>query len=360
MDGWKLVYEGWDPESEPLREALTTLGNGYFATRGAMELVNAGGAHYPGTYVAGGYNRLDTELAGRVIENEDLVNWPNWLYLTFRPEGGDWFAVEAVEMLEYRHELDLQTGIMERIGRFVDSEGRETSLRSRRIVHMADMHLAAIEWTLTPENWSGRVELKSALDGTVKNEGVERYRQLNSQHLEPLENAPVDGEGIYLLVQTVQSRLEMAQAARTRVFKGTESLELERQTDQMPGYIEERLSFECEQGQPLRSVRPATRPAGRSRGSVRSMTSTARTGWLGSGSGTAAISSSRGQRQPSSRSASISSTCCRPCRPTPSSWTSACRPAVFTARPTAATSSGTSCTSSRSCNSASPRSRAPC
>jgi alpha,alpha-trehalase len=252
MDGWKLVYEGWDPESEPLREALTTLGNGYFATRGAMELVNAGGAHYPGTYVAGGYNRLDTELAGRVIENEDLVNWPNWLYLTFRPEGGDWCAVEAVEMLEYRHELDLQTGIMERIGRFVDSEGRETSLRSRRIVHMADMHLAAIEWTLTPENWSGRVELKSALDGTVKNEGVERYRQLNSQHLEPLENAPVDGEGIYLLVQTVQSRLEMAQAARTRVFKGTESLELERQTDQMPGYIEERLSFECEQGQPLR------------------------------------------------------------------------------------------------------------
>ncbi|UCC85331.1 MAG: hypothetical protein JSW46_04550, partial [Gemmatimonadota bacterium] len=43
MDGWKLVYEGWDPESEPLREALTTLGNGYIATRGALELADAGG-----------------------------------------------------------------------------------------------------------------------------------------------------------------------------------------------------------------------------------------------------------------------------------------------------------------------------
>jgi trehalose/maltose hydrolase-like predicted phosphorylase len=252
MDGWKLVNEGWDPESEPLREALTTLGNGYFATRGAMEQVKAGGAHYPGTYVAGGYNRLKTEVAGRVIENEDLVNWPNWLCLTFRPEGGDWFAAESVEMLEYRQELDLQTGMMERFGRFRDSEGRETSLRSRRIVHMADVHLAAIEWTLTPENWSGRVELKSALDGTVKNDGVKRYRQLNGQHLEPLEAAQLDGEGIYLLVQTVQSRVEMAQAARTRVFKGAELLEVERQSDERPGYIEERLSLECEQGQPLR------------------------------------------------------------------------------------------------------------
>ncbi len=40
--------------------------------------------HYPGTYLAGGYNRLRTDIAGRVVENEDLVNFPNWLALTFR------------------------------------------------------------------------------------------------------------------------------------------------------------------------------------------------------------------------------------------------------------------------------------
>lgn len=35
MSEWTWVYEGYDPESERLREALCTLGNGYFATRGA-------------------------------------------------------------------------------------------------------------------------------------------------------------------------------------------------------------------------------------------------------------------------------------------------------------------------------------
>jgi hypothetical protein len=39
---------------------------------------------------------------------------------------------------------------------------------------MADLHHAGIEWTLTPENWSGQVEVVSGLDGRVTNGGVAR------------------------------------------------------------------------------------------------------------------------------------------------------------------------------------------
>jgi trehalose/maltose hydrolase-like predicted phosphorylase len=252
MTEWKLVYEGWDPDEEPLREALCTVGNGYFATRGAIEMLEAGGVHYPGTYLAGGYNRLVTPIAGRDIENEDLVNWPNWLSLNFRPDGGEWFDFERVEILDYRQELDLASGVLVREMRFRDESGRETSLRSRRLAHMADMHFAAIEWTLTAENWSGRVEVCSALEGRVKNAGVARYRQLNSQHLEPIRTDVLGEEGIALLVQTVQSRIEMAQAARTRVFTDSKPLVAERKAQQAPGYVEQVLAFECKQGRPVR------------------------------------------------------------------------------------------------------------
>ncbi len=57
---WSLTYDRWEPEQQPLREALCTLGNGVFATRGAAEEAGAGGPHYPGTYLAGCYNRLET------------------------------------------------------------------------------------------------------------------------------------------------------------------------------------------------------------------------------------------------------------------------------------------------------------
>ncbi|MDN5368456.1 MAG: hypothetical protein PWP05_1171, partial [Thermovirga sp.] len=71
MSSWNFIYDGFEPEKEGLREALCTLGNGYFATRGAAAESDADGVHYPGTYLAGGYNRLKTEIAGRVVENED-------------------------------------------------------------------------------------------------------------------------------------------------------------------------------------------------------------------------------------------------------------------------------------------------
>ncbi len=250
-DGWRLVYEGWKPEEEPLREALCTLGNGYFATRGAWSAVKAGGVHYPGTYLAGGYNRLKTEIAGRVIENEDLVNWPNWTFLTFRAEGGEDFAPGSVEVLDYRQEVDLRRGILERTIRFRDRDGRTTSLRSRRLVHMAEMHLAAIECTITPEDWSGPLIVRSALDGQVGNHGVERYRDLDGRHLEHLQTEQVGDEGICLLVQTLQSRIEMAQAARTRVLGGSEQVEATRETHEESGYIEQRLGLPCREGEPL-------------------------------------------------------------------------------------------------------------
>jgi alpha,alpha-trehalase len=218
MGHWSLVYDQFDPNEQALREALCTLGNGYFATRGAGTEAVADGVHYPGTYLAGGYNRLETEIAGRVIENEDLVNMPNWLPLAFRlPESG-WFSLEEVEILSYRQELDLRRGILLRTISFRDDHNRQTKVEEARLVHMGAMHLAALEMRLTAENWSGQLKIRSGLDGLVTNEGVDRYKELNSNHLEPLEVEVFGDDTIYLQVCTTQSKLRVAQSARTRVF----------------------------------------------------------------------------------------------------------------------------------------------
>ncbi len=71
---WSLIYNDFDPQQEGIREALCTLGNGYFATRGSSPWAKADDVHYPGSYLAGGYNRLRTDVEGRCVENEDLVN----------------------------------------------------------------------------------------------------------------------------------------------------------------------------------------------------------------------------------------------------------------------------------------------
>ena len=87
-DDWSLVIEGWDPADEGRREAILTLGNGRFATRGAAPESRADGVHYPGTYAAGCYNRLRDEIGGQAVETESMVNLPNWLDLRFAVDDG--------------------------------------------------------------------------------------------------------------------------------------------------------------------------------------------------------------------------------------------------------------------------------
>ena len=241
--GWVWEYHGYDPSDEPLRETLCTLGNGYLATRGAAPEVPAGGAHYPGTYVAGCYNRLVSEVAGRRVENEDLVNLPNWLPLRYRlrPHGtgepGPWLGPDGPELTAYRQRLDLRGGTLERRLCYRDTAGRTLHVTQTRLVHMADCHLAALRTVFTAEGWSGTLEVESALDGEVTNAGVARYRDLNGRHLThvhtgtltdcPGLDAHVDpadtadaADTVWLRCRTTVSDIRVAVAARTRVTDG--------------------------------------------------------------------------------------------------------------------------------------------
>ncbi len=251
-DSWTIIYTGWDPKQQPLRESLCTLGNGYFCTRGAAEEMTENGYNYPGTYLAGGYNRATTEIQGETVENEDLVNWPNWLFLSFRHNDGEWFNLDNCEVLDYTVELSIKEGVLKRKMRFKDKKNRETSLISRRVVSMHNPHTAGIEWTLIPENWSGEITVRTALDGNVTNNGVARYRDLEGKHLDGMATDMIDKESIYLVAITKQSRIQMAQAAKTRFFTDDKEIDPERESLNKEKYIGQDVILSCKNLQPVR------------------------------------------------------------------------------------------------------------
>jgi alpha,alpha-trehalase len=251
MSIWNVVYEGYVPGQEGLREALCTLGNGYFGTRGAAPDSVADDVHYPGTYLAGGYNRLTTEIAGRSIENEDLVNLPNWLPLTFRINDGEWFRMDEVDVLSFRQELDLKRGLLHRDLRIRDAQGQTTRWSERRLVSMSDPHLAGLCVELTPEDWSGRVTIRSALDGRVTNNGVPRYRELAKQHLDILELDQRGEDGILLRCRTNQSLIGIAQAARTGLYRGHRQVEVDRHARVLEGQVLQEMTCRVQRGESI-------------------------------------------------------------------------------------------------------------
>ena len=249
--GFAHGYDAFDPAEEGLREALTSTGNGCFCTRGAAEWEDAGDVHYPGTYAHGVYNRETTILGGRPVPNEDLVTLPNWLVLKLRIDGDEPLRLDNVELLSYRHEFDVRHAVVERTLRFRDGDGRETSLHSRRFVSMTRMHQAAISWTLTAHNWAGEVEIVSALDGRVLNRGVARYRQLEGRHLDPVGARIFGPDVIALKARTRQSGIEVAEAARTRVYADGEQIVVTRTDYQLQDYVQQVLAFDVQEHEPV-------------------------------------------------------------------------------------------------------------
>ncbi|OAH11877.1 glycoside hydrolase family 65 protein [Streptomyces jeddahensis] len=276
-------YEGYDPVQERLRESLCTLGNGYVATRGALPECTADAVHYPGTYIAGCYNRLRSDVAGRIVENEDIVNMPNWLSLRFRirperPEASNpsgsrepaqlavpsedggrpgqrsrtsssavtleatatlqtaeappaaatdhmgWFTPETHRLVYHRQTLDLDSGTLERVFRYEDELGRRVAVRQSRLVHMFQPHLAVLRTQFTAEGWEGDLEVESAIDGTVENTGVERYRQLNTRHLTHVHTGSSAEDTVWLRCRTSTSDIRVGMAARTTADTPCESV----------------------------------------------------------------------------------------------------------------------------------------
>ena len=221
---WLLRFDGYERRLEGRREALCTVGNGYLASRGAVPEARADGTHYPGTYLAGVYNRLCSEVAGRTFEHEHLVNAPNWCSLAFHTPGGEWFGPDASDLLDHSTTLDLRRALLERRLRFRDRDGRVTAVRQRRFVSLAAPHLAVLETVFTAQNWDGELVVTSVLDPDVANTNVTEEADLAHRHLRTVA-AEVHGDVALLETETVTSGIRIAQATRTRVTGESASVE---------------------------------------------------------------------------------------------------------------------------------------
>jgi alpha,alpha-trehalase len=249
---WGQIYLGFDAEDEGRREALCALGNGYFVTRGAAPEAEADEVHYPGTYLAGGYNRLKTKIAGKIIENEDLVNIPNWLCLSFRAPGEEWFQLKDVTILFYRQYLHIKKGILHRTIRFRDKKNRETIILQHSFVHGKLMHLAALRTHITPLNWDGKMEISSALDGRVTNLGVKRYRDLGNAHLDLVQSKHLDNNSMVLKMRTNRSCLDISMGAKTEILINNRPEPVESVAADKPGgYVAKHFAVDVGKGNTL-------------------------------------------------------------------------------------------------------------
>ena len=223
-------------------------------------------------------------------------------------------------------------------------------------------HVGALETTIVAEDWSGTIEIRSTLDGNVTNSLVERYRDLANEHLGSVDKREIGDNSVLLTVQTTQSRIPIAMAARSTVLARREPVPAtyrlfdeaaeighdiavravrrrcgdgREDRDPLHGARCRDVRTRCRRRALARPTRPVRRAARRA------------SDRLGCICGSGCPSNSTTSQTNCASCACICCICCRRFHRTPPTSTSACRLADCTGRHIAATSSGTSCSSSR-------------
>lgn len=216
-EAWSIAYHEYDAVKEKSRESLLTIGNGYFGTRGAMEEVSADQKHYPGTYIAGLYNRLKSPVGDREVENEDFVNIPNWTSIQFKIEDSDWWDYKTAKFSKYKKSLCLKTGVFSKELVVDIPDGKQIKIESSRFASMDNPHLGVIKYSITPLNFSGKITFRSGIDGNIENRGVNRYNSLNQKHTIPVSQQSSE-RFVQLISKTVQSDIEIVLSQKQAIL----------------------------------------------------------------------------------------------------------------------------------------------
>nr|WP_286157438.1 penicillin-binding transpeptidase domain-containing protein [Streptosporangium nondiastaticum] len=207
---------------EALREAVRD-GTAKPAQGAAAPECRGGLVHCPGTYMAGCHDRVVSSVAGRQVENEDMVNLPNWLLLRFRllsPDGSPepWFTPDTCEVTDYRQAgARPPEGTLPRAFRYLAADGRVLRVEQCRLVHMGDPHIAALRTVFVPEGWDGRIEAEAGLDGNVINADVHRYRALDRRRLAGVQVGVAEPDTVWLRCRTRTSEIGIGMAQRAEV-----------------------------------------------------------------------------------------------------------------------------------------------
>lgn len=226
---WRVTESSFRPEHYSLNATLFALGNGYIGLRGTFEEGLEGAADQHGCYLNGVYFSepitYGESAYGYAKNNQRIASTalPHQLSIKLN---GELMDMKRGKVLEHRRELQLDNGLLSRDLRWQTEGGQILKIESRRLVSLTDRHLIVTEYRVTPENFSGRLEISSYLDATpAQTEASDDPRVgsgINPDDLKPLE-CQADEHGLLVSQRLRSSGFTLVSAATDR-FHGTQPL----------------------------------------------------------------------------------------------------------------------------------------
>ncbi|MDE7333243.1 MAG: glycoside hydrolase family 65 protein [Lachnospiraceae bacterium] len=228
VEPWTITEQEFKKETNYRNETTFALSNGYLGSRGTFE---EGYGFTPeegleGNFINGFYEsetiRYGEWNYGFPLTSQSLLNLPN-MKTTYIFLGDEKLDLFKGKIISYQRKLHMKEGYVSRETVWQSPEGKEVKLYTERFCSMDCKNLMVMKIQITPLNFSGRIQVKSLLEGQVENHTRITNPLVDygpfGPHLD-CDEVAAQGMDFYFEGTTKNSKLSMACMGRHEITQG--------------------------------------------------------------------------------------------------------------------------------------------
>jgi len=169
---WKIIEEGFEPKQNKNSESIFSLGNGHMGQRANFEEYYSGPS-LQGHYVAGIYYPDKTRVGwwknGYPEYFAKVLNAPSWIGIHLEIDK-QIIDLYSLKVSNFKRVLDMKKGILSREFIVELDNGKSIKVASKRFLSIFRREIGAIQYKITPINFSGQIKADLFIDAGIANQ----------------------------------------------------------------------------------------------------------------------------------------------------------------------------------------------
>lgn len=242
LDEWNIIEQGFNPDNNEISESIFSLGNGYMGQRANFE-EEYSGTSLQGNYIAGVYFPDKTRVGwwknGYPEYFAKVLNSTNWIGINIKIND-DSLDLAKCSVKEFERVLDMKQGYLQRSFVAILSNGNEIRVKAKRFISMTRGEIGSIKYSITPINFSGKLEITPYLDGDVMNSDSnydEKFWDEISKEVKPYEG--------YMMLKTKKLDFHICTYMTYEITKNGETIKPIVEFKQSEKYISNTVLINC-------------------------------------------------------------------------------------------------------------------
>ncbi|MGB0863511.1 MAG: glycoside hydrolase family 65 protein [Saprospiraceae bacterium] len=244
-DEWLIIEKGLEPENNKISESVFSLGNGKFGQRANFE-EKYSGPTLLGNYMAGVYYPDKTRVGwwknGYPEYFAKVLNAANWVGINVNINGEE-LDLHQAKVSDFQRILNMKEGYLNRSFKAEMANGNQISVDTTRFNSIADDEVAAIEYKIKVENFSGQLDLTPYIDFDVENEDSNYDEKFWVEVQKEVES----GVG-YVVAKTKKTDFYVCSGMSIVLLKNGQPVDFEATSNERDKYIENVITVAVEAG----------------------------------------------------------------------------------------------------------------